>query len=135
SRARARLRDLGDQKARRAGAGPGARGRGEPGLTVMGNRTVAVIGLGHMGGAFARRLLRAGHEVVVWNRTHAKVEQMVAEGAQGATSPGDAAARADAVITMVANPSALREVTESGDGIAAGVRPGTTVIEMSTVGP
>lgn len=101
----------------------------------MGNRTVAVIGLGHMGGAFARRLLRAGHEVVVWNRTHAKVEQMVAEGAQGATSPGDAAARAEAVITMVANPSALREVTESGDGVAADVRPGATVIEMSTVGP
>jgi 3-hydroxyisobutyrate dehydrogenase/2-hydroxy-3-oxopropionate reductase len=101
----------------------------------MGTSTVAVIGLGHMGGAFARRLLRAGHEVVVWNRTHAKVEQLVAEGAQGATSPADAAARAEAVITMVANPSALREVTESADGVAAGARTGTTVIEMSTVGP
>jgi 3-hydroxyisobutyrate dehydrogenase/2-hydroxy-3-oxopropionate reductase len=96
---------------------------------------VAVVGLGAMGSRIARRLLDAGHEVVVWNRTAERAAPLVEAGAVGAATPAEAAARAEAVLTMVANPAALRDVTEGEAGIAAGVGEGTTVIEMSTVGP
>jgi len=96
---------------------------------------VAVVGLGAMGSRIARRLVEAGHEVVVWNRTAEKAAPLVEAGAVGAATPAEAAARAEAVLTMVANPAALRDVTEGEAGIAAGVGEGTTVIEMSTVGP
>ncbi|MGB2875757.1 MAG: NAD(P)-dependent oxidoreductase [Gaiellaceae bacterium] len=102
---------------------------------MAGKSTVAVVGLGGMGSRVARRLLAAGHELVVWNRTAASADALVAEGAAAASSPADAAGRAEAVITMVADPPALRAVTEGPDGVAAGAQEGTTVIEMSTVGP
>jgi 3-hydroxyisobutyrate dehydrogenase-like beta-hydroxyacid dehydrogenase len=97
--------------------------------------TVAVIGLGAMGSRIARRLLDVAHEVVVWNRTPSKAEPLVAAGAASAASPADAARRAEAVLTMIADPDALVAVTEGPDGIAAGAGGDTTVIEMSTVGP
>ena len=97
--------------------------------------TVAVIGLGAMGSRIAGRLLDAGHDVVVWNRTPAKAEPLVERGATGAATPADAVRRAEAVLTMVADPDALREVTDGPDGLAAGAGEGMTVIEMSTVGP
>jgi 3-hydroxyisobutyrate dehydrogenase/2-hydroxy-3-oxopropionate reductase len=96
---------------------------------------VAVVGLGGMGSRIARRFLDAGHELTVWNRTAAKVEQLVEAGAAAATSPAEAAARSEVVITMVSDPSALQAVTEGPEGVAAGVGGETTVIEMSTVGP
>jgi 3-hydroxyisobutyrate dehydrogenase-like beta-hydroxyacid dehydrogenase len=97
--------------------------------------TVAVLGLGAMGSRIARRLLDTGHDVVVWNRTASRAEPLVAAGAVAAGSPAEAARRVEAVITMLADPDALRAVTEGPDGIAAGAIAGTTVIEMSTVGP
>ncbi|HEV3407985.1 MAG TPA: NAD(P)-dependent oxidoreductase, partial [Gaiellaceae bacterium] len=71
----------------------------------------------------------------VWNRTRERAAALIEAGAVTAESPAAAARRADAVITMVADPEALRAVTRGRDGIAAGARTGTTVIEMSTVGP
>lgn len=97
--------------------------------------TVAFLGLGAMGGRMAGRLVDAGTEVVVWNRTPAKAEGLAERGAVLAGSPAEAAAAADAVITMLATPEALREVTEGPGGLAAGVRVSSTVLEMSTVGP
>ena len=95
--------------------------------------TVGFVGLGAMGGRTARRLVDAGHHVVAWNRTAARVRELA--GATPADSPADAAASADVVITMVSDPAALRAVTEGPDGVAAGVRAPSTVVEMSTVGP
>jgi 3-hydroxyisobutyrate dehydrogenase-like beta-hydroxyacid dehydrogenase len=97
--------------------------------------TVAVIGLGAMGSRFARRFLEAGHQVIVWNRTREKAAELLEQGAASAGSPGDAARRAEALVTIVADPPALRAVTEGPDGIGAGADASTTVIEMSTVGP
>jgi 3-hydroxyisobutyrate dehydrogenase/2-hydroxy-3-oxopropionate reductase len=98
--------------------------------------SVAVIGLGGMGGRIARRLLAAGeHQIVVWNRTPEKTAELARLGAAAAESPAEAARRAEAVITMVADPEALQAVTEGPSGIAAGAGPGSTVLEMSTVGP
>jgi 3-hydroxyisobutyrate dehydrogenase-like beta-hydroxyacid dehydrogenase len=102
----------------------------DPGMT-----DVAVVGLGGMGSRIARRLLDAGHSLVVWNRTAAKAAPLVGLGASLAATPAEAASRAEVVITMVADPDALRAVTEGPDGVAAGVGEGLTVIEMSTVGP
>jgi 3-hydroxyisobutyrate dehydrogenase-like beta-hydroxyacid dehydrogenase len=96
---------------------------------------VAVIGLGGMGARLARRLLGARHEVVVWNRTPAKAEALTAAGAVAATSPAEAARRADAVLTMVGDPAALEAVSEGPSGLAAGIGESATAIEMSTVGP
>ncbi len=83
----------------------------------------------------ARRLLDAGHELVVWNRTIEKAQPLVELGAAAAESPADAARRAEAVITMVADPEALQGVTEGPDGVVAGASEATTVIQMSTVSP
>src|SRR5918999_5178499 len=96
---------------------------------------VAVIGLGAMGSRIARRLIGAGHDVSVWNRSPEKADELAAEGASVATTPAAAAARADAVITMVADPQALRQVTEGTNGVVAGLRDDATLIEMSTAGP
>jgi len=92
---------------------------------------VAVIGLGAMGSRVARRLADAGNEVIVWNRTGAKAEEL---GLPVADTPAKAARGAEVVITMVANPEALRAVTEGDNGVAAGIGD-TALIEMSTVGP
>jgi 3-hydroxyisobutyrate dehydrogenase-like beta-hydroxyacid dehydrogenase len=97
--------------------------------------TVGVVGLGAMGSRIARRLGDAGHELVVWNRDPAKAESLVAAGALAAATPADAARRAEAVITMVADPRALVDVTEGTDGVVGGMGEGTTLIQMSTVGP
>jgi 3-hydroxyisobutyrate dehydrogenase len=88
-----------------------------------------------MGRRIARRLLDAGKELVVWNRTPEKAADLVAAGATLAESPAAAAKDSEVVITMVANPDALRDVTEGPEGIASGIRESSTVIEMSTVGP
>ena len=96
--------------------------------------TIGVVGLGAMGSRVARRLLDAGHDVAVWNRTPARAEALVDAGAVPAASPAEVARTADAVITMVADPDALQTVVEGPDGIAASGGT-TTVIEMSTVGP
>lgn len=88
-----------------------------------------------MGERIARRLLDAGHELVVWNRTAARAEPLLEVGAVAAASPAEAARQAEVVITMVADPAALSEVTEGPAGIAAGAKEGTTLVQMSTVGP
>jgi 3-hydroxyisobutyrate dehydrogenase-like beta-hydroxyacid dehydrogenase len=96
---------------------------------------VAVVGLGAMGSRIARRFLDAGHELTVWNRDAAKAEPLVAAGASAAQTPAEAARQAEAVVTMVADPEALAAVTEGPDGVAAGLSPGSVLVQMSTVGP
>ena len=95
--------------------------------------SVAVVGLGAMGGRIAARLLTAGHDVTVWNRTAARADPLIAQGARLSATPAEAAAM-DAVLVMVADPAALAEVTQGSNGLAAGARAGTTVFQMSTVG-
>ena len=84
---------------------------------------VAVLGLGAMGSRIARRLLDHGHDVVVWNRTSAKAQSFPRVAATAA----EAADEAEVTITMLANPQALRDVTQNIKT--------ETLIEMSTVGP
>ncbi|MDP9069856.1 MAG: NAD(P)-dependent oxidoreductase [Actinomycetota bacterium] len=97
--------------------------------------SLAVCGLGQMGVPVATRLLEAGHDVVVWNRTAERARALVEHGAEQAASPAEAAAGAEVVLTMLATPAALEEVTFGQAGLAAGLADGSTLIEMSTVGP
>lgn len=88
-----------------------------------------------MGSRIAGRLLDVGHNVVVWNRTPSKANALVGRGAAPVGSPAEAAARVDYLITMIANPEALRAVYTRDHGVLAGLASTTSVIEMSTVGP
>lgn len=92
-----------------------------------------MIGLGAMGSRIAARLLDAGHELTVWNRTRSKSTPFEARGVTVARAPRDAAAGADVVVTMLTDGDALRAVVAGADGIAAAKPP--LLIEMSTVGP
>jgi 3-hydroxyisobutyrate dehydrogenase len=94
---------------------------------------VAFIGLGRMGHGMAGRYLDAGFSVSVWNRSKPKAEDLIARGARWATSPEDAAIDADAVVSMVADDEASRQVWLSRDGAAAIMKAGALAIECSTV--
>jgi 3-hydroxyisobutyrate dehydrogenase len=96
---------------------------------------VAVLGLGAMGHAVAARLLGAGHDVRVWNRTPGRDDELVAAGARRSTSPADAVRDADVVITMVTDPPALEAVLFGPEGAASAIPDTATLIDMSTVGP
>src|SRR5258708_12700957 len=71
---------------------------------------IAFLGLGQMGAPMATRLLQAGHELTVWNRTPDRAKPLAAAGATVARSPAEAGAGAAVAITMVAPPEALKEV-------------------------
>jgi 3-hydroxyisobutyrate dehydrogenase-like beta-hydroxyacid dehydrogenase len=93
---------------------------------------VGFIGLGHMGSGMAANLLKAGHQVTVYNRTLAKVESLVVQGAKAAASVADAC-RGDAIVTMLANDEALANVTLDEGGIIASLPKGAIHISSSTI--
>jgi 3-hydroxyisobutyrate dehydrogenase-like beta-hydroxyacid dehydrogenase len=95
---------------------------------------VAFCGLGQMGTPMAHRLLEEGHSVTVWNRTASKAEPLRERGAIVAQTPAAAAEGAEAVLTMLATPEAVDAVVLGTDGMSAGMAPGSTLIEMSTIG-
>jgi 3-hydroxyisobutyrate dehydrogenase-like beta-hydroxyacid dehydrogenase len=96
---------------------------------------LAFVGLGLMGTPMATRLLEAGHDLTVWNRTNDKTRPLADRGATVASTPAQAAAGVEAAITMVTNPEALEHVVLGSDGLAAALAPGQLLIDMSTVGP
>ena len=94
---------------------------------------IAFLGLGSMGEPMAARLVPSSHEVTVWNRSPEKTTRLVERGATAVSTPADAAASADVVITMLSTPDALIDVI-FGDGGLARALNGQTLIDMSTVG-
>jgi 3-hydroxyisobutyrate dehydrogenase-like beta-hydroxyacid dehydrogenase len=94
---------------------------------------VAVVGLGLMGTAIAERLLAAGHEVAVYNRTAGKAAALVGQGAVEVTECGAIWNSADVAVTMVADSSALEAVTIVAGGLVSESARGKTLIDMSTV--
>ena len=93
---------------------------------------VGLIGLGNMGTAFAERLLDAGYELVVMNRTPGKSATLEARGARVAPTYVDLAERVDVVVTSLADDEALEAVAA---GILGAARPGTVLVDTSTVSP
>ncbi|MFN2169067.1 MAG: NAD(P)-dependent oxidoreductase, partial [Anaerolineae bacterium] len=96
---------------------------------------VGFIGLGIMGRGMAHNVLKAGFPLTVWNRTRERTEVLAASGAEVAASPADLAARSDVIITCVSDTADVREVILGGNGVFHGVRPGSLVIDMSTISP
>ena len=93
---------------------------------------VGFIGLGHMGSGMAASLLKAGHEVTVYNRTPARAEALVAQGAKAAAEVADACG-GDAVMTMLANDQAVEEVVFGDGGVLASLPRGAIHISSSTI--
>lgn len=95
--------------------------------------TVAFLGLGVMGAPMARHLARAGHEVVVYNRTAATAARWVAEvGGSSAPTPREAASGAAAVFMCVGNDDDVRSVATGADGALAGMAPGSVLVDHTT---
>lgn len=99
------------------------------------SETIGFIGLGIMGEPMAANLLAAGAEVVVWNRTPGPAERLVEKGAKPAADIGDLARQADIVVTILTDDAAVRAVLDGEDGVLAQAKPGSLVIDMSTVSP
>ena len=93
---------------------------------------VGFIGLGHMGSGMAASLIKAGHDVTVYNRTSSKADDLVRKGAVGASRIAEACA-GDAVITMLANDAAVEDVVYGDQGLRASLRKGAVHISSSTV--
>ncbi len=98
---------------------------------------VAFLGLGIMGSRMAANLARAGFELTVWNRTVSTAESFCAEhsGVRLASSPADAAAGAELVVTMVVDGDQVRDVLLGAQGAATAAASGTLFLDCSTIGP
>src|SRR3954471_6264062 len=96
--------------------------------------SIAFRGLGRMGLPMATRLLAAGHPLSVWNRSAERARPLAERGAGVAESPPAAARAANFVVLMLADPAAVDAVLGGESGVLAGIAPGTTVIDCSTVG-
>ncbi|MBV6465258.1 MAG: NAD(P)-dependent oxidoreductase [Anaerolineae bacterium CFX3] len=96
---------------------------------------IGFIGLGIMGRGMTRNLLKAGRDVTVWNRTAARMDEFVAEGAKSASSPADLASRCDVILICVSDTPDVEQVLFGADGVSAGVKRGALVADHSTISP
>jgi 3-hydroxyisobutyrate dehydrogenase-like beta-hydroxyacid dehydrogenase len=94
---------------------------------------IAFIGLGRMGAAMARNLLRAGHQLTIYNRTRTKAEALATEGARVADSPAAAARDCEAAVTMLADDEAVEQAVFGEQGLAAGLPAGAIHCGSSTI--
>lgn len=93
------------------------------------------IGLGIMGSAMAKNLLKAGFAVTVWNRSPEKVAELVALGAERAAAPREVTAACPVTFAMLADPAAAEEVCLGKNGALEGIGDGRGYVDMSTVDP
>jgi 3-hydroxyisobutyrate dehydrogenase-like beta-hydroxyacid dehydrogenase len=94
---------------------------------------IGFLGLGKMGTPMALRLLAAGHELSVWNRTEGRTKPLLREGAIAAATPAEAELGADAVITMLFDDAAHEEVLFGANGLMDALEPGALHISCSTI--
>jgi len=91
---------------------------------------VAFLGLGIMGNAMARNLVKAGNTISVWNRT-----PKIIDGARTASSPADAARDAEVVWICVSDTAAVERLLFAADGVASAIKPGSIIVDSSTIAP
>ncbi|PHR17975.1 MAG: 6-phosphogluconate dehydrogenase [Hoeflea sp.] len=96
---------------------------------------VALIGAGAMGGAIGTRLLETGNRLAVFDLDAGKVAELVARGAVAASSAAEAAAQSDYVITSLNSPEIVHRAVFGQAGVAEGAKPGTIIIDMSSIDP
>jgi 3-hydroxyisobutyrate dehydrogenase-like beta-hydroxyacid dehydrogenase len=97
-------------------------------------QAVGFIGQGLMGRPMALNLLKAGFEVVVWNRTRSKSEELAKSGARAAATAREAAAAADVLVIIVSDPPAVESILW-GEGALEAMRPGAVLVDSSTISP
>ncbi len=96
---------------------------------------IAVLGMGRLGQALAGRLLRAGHDLSLWNRSPGKAAALVERGASEAPSPAAAVDGADLAVTVLADDDAVRDVALGRDGVRSALAQQATYVDCSTVSP
>lgn len=96
---------------------------------------VGVAGLGRMGAAIAQRLIDVGHDIVVWNRSPRKIDELLKAGARSANTPRELAEGVETIITILTDADAIAGVYETPEGLLAGRVAGKLFIDMSTVQP
>ncbi len=96
---------------------------------------VGFVGLGIMGRPMAKNLIEAGHELVLYNRTKEKAEELAGEGAAVAGSPREVAESSDIVVTMLPDSPDVAAVVAGEDGMLEGIREGSLIVDMSTISP
>jgi len=101
----------------------------------MNNTVIGFIGLGIMGKPMARNLMKAGYALVVHNRSRAAVDELNKKGAQIATSPKEVAERAEVIITMLPDSPDVELVYAGEQGVFAGAKPASLLIDMSSISP
>jgi len=101
----------------------------------MSAKTIGFIGLGIMGTPMSGHLIKAGHKVVCYDLMPAAIERVVAQGAVAGGSARDAASKAEVVITMVPDSPDVEKAYLGPEGILEGAKPGTLLIDMSTISP
>jgi 2-hydroxy-3-oxopropionate reductase len=97
--------------------------------------TVGFIGLGIMGKPMAENLIGAGHDLVLYNRTQEKAEELAGNGATVAGSPREVAERSDVIITMLPDSPQVEEVLTGEDGVFEGIKGGALIVDTSTISP
>jgi 3-hydroxyisobutyrate dehydrogenase len=93
------------------------------------------LGIGLMGRPMTLRLLAAGHEVTVWNRSRDKLSPVLEKGARAASSPADVAREAEIVMMCLTDQAAVEAVLFGEHGVAAAARPGRLVVDFSSIAP
>jgi 3-hydroxyisobutyrate dehydrogenase len=101
----------------------------------MSVESIGFIGLGIMGRSMAINLVSAGERVVVWNRTASRTEELISSGADAASSPAEVARTCDVVLICVSDTPDVEAVVFGADGVAEGLRPGSLVVDHSTISP
>jgi len=96
---------------------------------------IGFIGLGIMGQGMARNILKAGFSLAVWNRTASKMDPLEAEGATAASNPADLAAQSDIIVICVSDTPDVEAVIMGEQGVLGGVKPGSLVVDCSTISP
>ena len=96
---------------------------------------VGFIGLGIMGKGMTHNLLKAGHDVTVWNRTISKMDEFVEAGAAAADSPADLTGKCDIIMVCVSDTPDVEEVVLGEDGVIHNIDSGDLVIDHSTISP
>jgi len=103
--------------------------------TTTAPRRIGLIGLGLMGRPMGMNLLKAGHQLTVWNRTPERAKELVAGGAALAKTPNEVAEASEFLLTIVSDPPALESVLWGEHGAFAGLQAGTTYVDSSTISP
>ena len=99
------------------------------------NMNIGFVGLGIMGKPMAKNLIKAGHELTVFDIAQANVEEVVASGAQKGLSAADVASKVDVVITMLPNSPHVKAVVMGENGVLEGARTGLKLVDMSSIAP